>query len=134
VPPLAYLELGISKRLEGLRLSKKALRIVERVRGPLSLRRLSGLSQPAFAEVLAHYVGQVYQRATVCLWEQAERRKGRVPRIYWRKHFAPAKAVAAMHRLIADLVAWASEGRYRARIRGTRRWSVKLVEVRRGTR
>jgi hypothetical protein len=127
--PLTYPEMGISKRLEALRLSKKALRLIQRVKGPLSLRRLSGLSQPAFAEVLAHYVGQVYQRATVCLWEQAERRKGHVPRAYWRKHYAPAKAIAAMHRLIADLVAWASAGRYRASVTGKRVWRVKLVAV-----
>jgi hypothetical protein len=97
------------------------------VRGPLSLRKLSGLSQSAFARVLAHYVGQVFERSTVCKWEQAERRKGHVSPTYWRKYFAPTKVIAAMHALIADLVIWASRGQYRARVTGVRVWRVRLV-------
>lgn len=99
-----------------------------RVVGVLSLRNTLKLSQSAFAQVLAHYAGgKVYTKAAICNWERAEREPGNLPRGYWRKLAPPKKVIAAMHRLITDLVTWATRGRSVARVTGVRVWRVRLV-------
>lgn len=88
------------------------------------------MSAAQFASLLAQYAGKTYDRRTIYNWERAERQPLALPPHYWRKLYASAKAIAAMHRLITDLVAWASNGRYRARVTGKRIWRVKLIALR----
>jgi hypothetical protein len=111
---------SISRHLEAPRFAKK-------VSGILSLRKALKLSAAKFADLLAYYAGKTYDRRTICNWERAERQPLALPPHYWRKLYAPAKAIAAMHALIADLVTWMSKGRYRARVTGKRVWRVTLI-------
>jgi DNA-binding transcriptional regulator YiaG len=115
------------------RISERALNAstFSRLHGVLSLRKALKVSQSVFARILAHYAGgKVYTKACISNWERAERDPHNLPKGYWRTLAPSKRALAALHRLIIDLVAWATRGRFTGRVSGVRLWRVRLVAAR----
>lgn len=95
------------------------------INGPAALRHALGLSLARMAELLVHYHGRHYCKATLSIWERPER--GVVmPRRY---HMTPATR-GAYARLLGDLVDLANRDRRSLAVRahlGARRWRFALV-------
>lgn len=106
------------------------LQALKSISGPLTLRQAlifgkgQTVSQEGIARLLAPYLGgKTFTRSTVSLWERAERGQ-RLP----AKYRMTSATRDAYRRLLADVVALASDGRFQLKARlGPRVWAFAVV-------
>jgi transcriptional regulator with XRE-family HTH domain len=93
------------------------------IKGPLSLRRMLGLSQSQVGRLLGRYTGKgEYTQPTISNWERPERGV-RMPAALEMTDAARS----AYRSLLADVLQQSSDGRYHLRARlGRRRWRFRL--------